>query len=140
LLFSESTVDPTTGQVTMRAEFPNPDGELLPGMYVRVVIEQGIQPNAIAVPQQAIQRDTSGQAQVYVVQEDSSVALRPVQAGRVIGDRWIIDQGLRAGDRVVVEGFQKIRPGARVNAQAWAPGDKARASTAPETANADHAG
>lgn len=140
LLFSESTVDPTTGQVTMRAEFPNPDGELLPGMYIRVVIEQGIQPNAIAVPQQAIQRDTSGRAQVYVVQEDGSVELRPVQAGRVIDGRWVIDQGLSAGDRVVVEGFQKIRPGARVNAQAWAPDDKARASTAPKAANADNAG
>ncbi|HSK39855.1 MAG TPA: efflux RND transporter periplasmic adaptor subunit [Arenibaculum sp.] len=119
LLFSEAAVDASTGQVTLRGEFPNPDGDLLPGMYVRVVIEQGIQPNAIAVPQQAVQRDAGGQAQVYVVGEDGSIEIRPVQAGRVLGDRWVVDQGLNSGERVVVEGFQKIRPGARVAPQAW---------------------
>src|SRR5690606_3636431 len=84
LLFSEAAVDATTGQVTLRGEFPNPDGNLLPGMYVRVLIEQGIQADAIAVPQQAVQRDTGGRAQVYVVGEDGAAELRTVVAGRVI--------------------------------------------------------
>lgn len=131
LLFSEAAVDATTGQVTLRGEFPNPDGDLLPGMYVRVVIEQGIQPNAIAVPQQAVQRDAGGQAQVYVVTGDGSAELRAVQAGRALGDRWVIDRGLNPGDRVVVEGFQKIRPGAKVAPQAWGAGGQAPGKGAP---------
>lgn len=119
LLFSEATVDTTTGQVTMRGQFPNPDGDLLPGMYVRIQIEQGTENNAIAVPQQALQRDTGGQAFVYVVDDKSSAAMRPVKAGRIVGERWVIDQGLNSGDRVVVEGFQKIRPGAPVSPSEW---------------------
>jgi membrane fusion protein (multidrug efflux system) len=119
LLFSEATVDATTGQVILRAEVPNPEGNLLPGMYVRVRIVQGVQDDAIAVPQQAIQRDAGGRAQVYVVKEDGSTELRTVKAGRVVGNRWVIEDGLSAGERVVVEGFQKIRPGAPVSAQAW---------------------
>lgn len=117
LLFLEAAVDATTGQVTLRGEFPNPEGDLLPGMYVRVLIEQGIQQNAIAIPQQAIQRDTGGRAQVYVVNDKSVAELRTVRVGRVAGDRWVIEEGLKAGDKVVVEGFQKIRPGAPVTAQ-----------------------
>lgn len=140
LLFSEATVDRTTGQVTLRGEFPNPEGDLLPGMYVRVVIEQGIQPNAITVPQQAVQRDTGGQARVYVVGEGGSTELRAVEAGRVVGDRWVIDRGLSDGERVVVEGFQKIRPGAPVTPQAWAPGGDASAGDALKTAKTDDAG
>ena len=121
LLFLESAVDETTGQVTLRGEFPNPDGDLLPGMYVRVLIEQGVQPNAIAVPQQAIQRDTGGRAQVYVVNDKNSVELRAVRLGRVFGQSWVVEEGLKTGDNVVVEGFQKIRPGAPVVAQSWKP-------------------
>nr|WP_246105212.1 efflux RND transporter periplasmic adaptor subunit [Rhodoligotrophos appendicifer] len=121
VLFSEATVDITTGQVILRGEFPNPNGELLPGMYVRVQIEQGIQPDAIAVPQQSVQRDTAGHSQLYVVGEDSVPELRTVTAGRLLGDRWVIDSGLKPGDQVVVEGFQKIRPGAKVQAEAWVP-------------------
>ena len=121
LLLSEAMVDATTGQVTLRGEFPNPDGDLLPGMYVRVELNQGIERDAIAVPQQAVQRDTGGRAQVYVVAEDGTVELRTVVAGRVIGERWVIDDGLAAGERVVVEGFQKIRPGAPVTAEPWRP-------------------
>lgn len=130
LLFSEVAVDAATGQVLLRAEFPNPDGDLLPGMYVRVVIEQGVQPDAIAVPQQAVQRDAGGQSQLYVVGADGTVELRPVQAGRVLDGRWVIDQGLEPGERVVVEGFQKIRPGARVDPQAWSPAGRPPAQTA----------
>ncbi|HEV7260341.1 MAG TPA: efflux RND transporter periplasmic adaptor subunit [Bosea sp. (in: a-proteobacteria)] len=121
LLFSEATVDATTGQVTLRGQFPNSDGDLLPGMYVRVVIEQGTQANALAVPQQAVQRDGRGQAQLYVLKDDGTLELRPVTAGRVLGTRQAIDAGLKVGEQVVVEGFQKIRPGARFKGEPWKP-------------------
>jgi membrane fusion protein, multidrug efflux system len=119
LLFSESAVDATTGQVTLRAEFPNGEGDLLPGMYVRVQIEQGIQKDAIAIPQQAIQRDTAGKGRVYIVDAESTVSLRSVTPGRIVGGRWVIQDGLNPGDRVLVEGFQKVSPGAKVQAKEW---------------------
>ncbi|MCO4318056.1 efflux RND transporter periplasmic adaptor subunit [Phyllobacterium sp. 21LDTY02-6] len=125
LLFSEAAVDETTGQVTLRGEFPNPDGDLLPGMYVRVEIEQGVQQNAIAVPQQAIQRDTGGNAQVYIVGEKDVAELRSVRVGRVVGERIIVDEGLEPANRVIVEGFQKIRPGATVAPSEWVKGGAA---------------
>lgn len=128
LLFSEATVDATTGQVTLRGEFPNPGNVLLPGMYVRVVIEQATRPDAIAVPQQAVQRDTAGRAQLYIVGDDGVLELRTVTAGDVAGDRWIIEDGLREGEVVVVEGFQKIRPGAKVTPQPWQHGEQATAA------------
>lgn len=135
LLFAEVTVDATTGQVTMRGQFPNPEDDLLPGMYVRIQIEQGIEKAAIAVPQQAVQRDTGGQALIYVVDAESKVAVRPVQTGRVIGDRWVINEGLQPGDKVVVEGFQKIRPGAPVAPQPWKPEATAATPAPPAAAN-----
>jgi membrane fusion protein, multidrug efflux system len=131
LLFSEAAVDETTGQVTLRGEFPNPDGDLLPGMYVRVQIEQGIQQNAIAVPQQAIQRDTGGNAQVYVVGEKDTVEVKSLRVGRVVDDRIVVEEGLTAGDRVIVEGFQKIRPGATVKPSEWIKGSDASVENAP---------
>lgn len=131
LLFLEAVVDETTGQVTLRGEFPNPKGELLPGMYVRVLIEQGVEKNAIAVPQQAVQRNAGGNSSVYIVNEQNIVELKPVSVGRSVGDRWVINSGLTAGDKVIVEGFQKIRPGAPVNAQPW----KAENTTAPSDDN-----
>ncbi|MCL4768539.1 MAG: efflux RND transporter periplasmic adaptor subunit [Hyphomicrobiaceae bacterium] len=134
LLFSETAVDATTGQVTLRGEFPNPGRDLLPGMYVRVLIEQGVQPNVIAVPQQAVQRDSGGRSQVYVVKADGTAELRAVRTGRVIANRWIIEEGLEPGERVVVEGFQKLRPGAAVTAQAW------NASAGPASRTATRAG
>lgn len=121
LLFSETTVDRTTGQVILRAEFPNPDGELLPGLYVRVLIEQGVRQNALSVPQQAVQRDASGNARLFVVGADNKAEVRQVTAGRVVGQRWIIEDGLEPGDQVIVEGFQKIGPGAPVAPQPWQP-------------------
>jgi membrane fusion protein (multidrug efflux system) len=121
LLFSEATVDVTTGQVTLRGQFPNPEGDLLPGMYVRVVIEQGSQSNAIAVPLQAIQRDGAGQGQLYVLQADGTLELRPVRTGRTLDNRQVIDDGLKPGEQVVVEGFQKIRPGAKFTGTPWKP-------------------
>lgn len=124
LLFSEATVDASTGQVTLRGEFPNPEGDLLPGMYIRVVIQQGVQANALAVPQQAIQRDGSGQAQIYVLKADGTLELRPVRAGRAVGGNVVIDSGLNAGDQVVAEGFQKVRPGAHYSGTPWAAGSE----------------
>jgi membrane fusion protein (multidrug efflux system) len=121
LLFSEAAVDETTGQVTLRGEFPNPDGDLLPGMYVRVQIEQGVQTAAFAVPQQAVQRDAGGQASLLVVNPDDKVEQRRVTVGRAIGERFIIERGVGAGDRVVAEGFQKTSPGATVKPEPWTP-------------------
>lgn len=140
LLFLEAAVDATTGQVTLRGEFPNPEGDLLPGMYVRVLIEQGIQQNAVAIPQQAIQRDSGGSSQVYVVTDKNVAELRPVRVGRVVGDRWVVEEGLKAGDKVVVEGFQKVRPGAAVATQAWKPQDKPSATGTVAPASAPKAG
>ncbi|HEV7337714.1 MAG TPA: efflux RND transporter periplasmic adaptor subunit [Bosea sp. (in: a-proteobacteria)] len=130
LLFSEATVDVTTGQVTLRGQFPNPDGDLLPGMYVRVVLEQGVQNNVLAVPLQAIQRDGAGQGQLYVLQADGTLELRPVRTGRTVDNLQVIDDGLKPGDQVVVEGFQKIRPGAKFTGAPWKP---AAADPAPAT-------
>ncbi|MBN9075758.1 MAG: efflux transporter periplasmic adaptor subunit [Rhizobiales bacterium 65-79] len=121
LLFSESTVDETTGQITMRAEFPNPDGDLLPGMYVRVLIEQAVDQAALTVPEQAVQRDSSGKALLYVVGEDNVAQMRPVTVGRTTGQQVVITGGLKSGERVVVEGFQKIHPGAKVEPADWKP-------------------
>lgn len=135
LLFSEATVDETTGQVTMRAAFPNPDGDLLPGMYVRVAIEQAVQNDAIAVPRQAIQYDAGGQAQVYLVDAANTVERRVVRTGRLVGDRIVVEDGLSPGDRVVVEGFQKILPGAEVVPAEWKTAAIAATATATESAN-----
>ncbi|SFI38171.1 efflux RND transporter periplasmic adaptor subunit [Albimonas pacifica] len=121
LLFSESTVDETTGQVTLRAEFPNPDDDLLPGMYVRVQIEQGVEPEALAVPVQAIQRGSDGQAMLWIVTPENKVEARPVETDRIVDGRWVIARGLSAGEQVVVEGFQKTGPGATVTPQPWRP-------------------
>jgi len=119
LLFSDATVDPSTGQVTLRAEFPNPRRELLPGMYIRVQIEQGIDADALAVPQQAIRRDDTGGSQVFVVRPDNRAVARPVRTGHLVDDQWIIEDGIKAGDRVVVEGFQKFVAGDLVKTVPW---------------------
>lgn len=114
LLFSDITADPSTGQVTLRVEIPNPAGELFPGMYVRARIEQAIDTDAIAVPQQAIQRSNDGRPEVWVIGEGDRVALQPVEVGPVVDGAWIIRSGLRPGQRVVVEGFQKFSAGHQV--------------------------
>jgi membrane fusion protein (multidrug efflux system) len=128
LLFSESTVDETTGQITMRAEFPNPDDDLLPGMYVRILIEQAVEQAALTVPEQAVQRDSSGKAQLYVVGKDDVAEMRTVTVGRTTGQQVVITAGLKDGERVVVEGFQKIHPGAAVKPEDWKPADNALSS------------
>src|SRR6201988_3125002 len=123
LLFSEAKVDAHTGQVTLRGEFPNPKRELLPGMYVRVQIEQGIDSDAIAVPQQAIQRNSGGGSEVFVVKDDGRVTIQPVKIGSQQDGMWFVTDGLKSGDKVVVEGFQKFTPGDKVRAQSWAEAD-----------------
>ena len=119
LLFSDAKVDANTGQVTLRGEFPNPKRELLPGMYLRVLIEQGIDSDAIAVPQQAVQRNGGGGSEVFVVKDDGRVAVQPVRTGSLQNGQWFLSDGLKAGDKVVVEGFQKFAPGDKVKPQVW---------------------
>ena len=131
LLFSDARVDAHTGQVTLRGEFPTPKRELLPGMYVRVQIEQGIDTDAIAVPQQAIQRNGGGGSEVFVVRDDGRAVLQPVRTGSLQGGQWFVSEGLKAGDKVVVEGFQKFAAGDKVKPQAWAAADSS-ADTAPD--------
>lgn len=123
LLFSESRVDANTGQVTVRGQFPNPKRELLPGMYVRVLIEQGIDADAIAVPQQAIQRNGGGGSEVFVVKDDGRIAVQPVRIGSAQDGLWLVEDGLKDGDRVVVDGFQKFAAGDRVRPQASVDAD-----------------
>jgi membrane fusion protein (multidrug efflux system) len=126
LLFSEAKVDANTGQVTLRGEFPNPKRDLLPGMYVRVRIEQGIDADAIAVPQQAVQRNSGGGSEVFVVRDDGRVAAQPIRTGSIQDGRWFVTTGLRAGDRVVVDGFQKFAAGDKVKPQGWDEADASR--------------
>jgi membrane fusion protein, multidrug efflux system len=136
LLFSDAKVDAHTGQVTLRGEFPNPKRELLPGMYVRVQIEQGIDTDAIAVPQQAIQRNVGGGSEVFVVRDDNHVAVQSVRTGSLQDGRWFVSEGLKAGDKVVVEGFQKFAAGDKVRPQARAEADASAGTDAKQTAQA----
>ncbi|KRQ00306.1 RND transporter [Bradyrhizobium manausense] len=123
LLFSEAKVDAHTGQVTLRGEFPNPRRELLPGMYVRVRIDQGLDSDAIAVPQQAVQRNGGGGSEVFVVKDDNRIAVQPIRTGSVQDGVWFVTDGLKAGDKVVVEGFQKFAAGDKVKPQSWSEAD-----------------
>lgn len=128
LLFSDLTVDSTTGQVTLRAEVPNPGGNLLPGLYVRVKLEQAKASNAIALPQQAVTRSAQGDS-VMVVAPDGKVAPRPVKVGAQQNGQWVILDGLQAGEQVMVDGFQKLRGAAPVKPVPWqAPGGAAPAA------------
>ncbi|WP_445772521.1 efflux RND transporter periplasmic adaptor subunit [Shewanella sp.] len=117
LQFAEVNVDESTGSVTLRAEFPNPDGTLLPGMYVRAQLNAGQDPQAILVPQRAITRNNKGQAVAMLVDKDSNAEMRIVTTAEVIGSQWRIVDGLAVGDKLIVEGLQKIRPGAPVSPQ-----------------------
>lgn len=114
LLFSDVTVDPTTGMITLRAEFPNPDRLLLPGMFARGVLEQAVNQKAVTIPQRALARGANGSATVMVVKADNTVESRPVQAGSASGTKWIISSGLKEGEQVIMEGLQKARPGMTV--------------------------
>jgi len=114
LQFAEVSVDPSTGAVVLRALFPNPQRELLPGMFVRAQLTQAMKSEALLVPQRGVTRNQRGDAVVLVVGDDNRVAERMVTTARVIGNDWLIDTGLRAGERVILDGLQKVRPGAEV--------------------------
>lgn len=118
LQFAEATVDPSTGSVTMRARFPNPDGLLLPGMYVRAIIVQGEQASAILAPQPGVTRDPKGNATAWLVGPDDKVVQRPIELARTVNDHWLVSKGLVAGDRLIVEGTDKVKPGQTVRAVA----------------------
>ena len=121
LQFSEVTVDQSTGSVIQRAVFPNPKAFLLPGMFVTAHIEEGISENGILVPQQGVMRDPKGQASIFLVGADNKVALRTIHTDRAIGDKWLVTDGVSAGDRVIVTGLQKVMPGAPVHATEMTP-------------------
>ena len=114
LQFSDVTVDQTTGSVTVRAIFPNPDRVLLPGMFVRARIEEGINNNAFLVPQVGVLHDQKGQATVYVVNQENKVEVHPITTAGTQGQDWVVQSGLNAGDRVIVQGTDKVKPGAQV--------------------------
>lgn len=117
LEFSDVTVDQTTGSITLRAVFPNPDGYLLPGMFVRARLQEGTNPDALLVPQQGVTRTPRGDATAMVIGEGDKVEVRQITATQAIGDKWLVTEGLKSGDRVIVTGLQKVRPGVQVKAQ-----------------------
>jgi membrane fusion protein, multidrug efflux system len=114
LTFSAVSVDPSTGSFALRAVVPNPDHLLMPGMYVRAVVASAVREQGILVPQQAVQRDPKGNASVMVVNADGVAEARPIVVSRAVGNRWLVDEGLAPGDRVITEGLQKVQPGAPV--------------------------
>lgn len=134
LKFSEVTVDQSTGSVTLRSIFPNPNQTLLPGMFVRAILEEGVSEHAILVPQRGVTRNQAGEAMVMVVGSEEKVEPRVIKVIRTVGDNWLVSEGLKAGDRVILEGLQKARPGMTVRALAFE--DKAAETSAgvPKTA------
>jgi membrane fusion protein, multidrug efflux system len=140
LLFADLSVDQNTGQVTLRAEVPNPRGVLLPGMYVRVRIEQAKAANAMLLPQQAVTRGSTGDT-VMVVAQDGQVSPRTVKIGGAQNGQWVVLEGLKPGEQVMVDGFQKLRPGSPVKPVPWAmgAGPAASAASAPALAPASAA-
>ncbi|MCT6698501.1 efflux RND transporter periplasmic adaptor subunit [Rheinheimera sp. 4Y26] len=134
LQFSEVSVDESTGSVVLRAQFANPDQLLLPGMYVRATLNSGIKTAAILAPQRAVSRNAKGEATALVVNNESKAELRVLTTSRTIGDKWLIEEGLAAGDQLIVEGLQKVRPGAPVKA---VPFNAAPAATEPSVKAAD---
>jgi membrane fusion protein (multidrug efflux system) len=134
LQFAEVTVDPTTGNYQLRALVPNPDGLLLPGMYVRAVLSEGTLAQGLLAPQQAILRDPKGNATALIVNHDGKVEPREVKVSRTVGNQWLVDEGLVAGDRLIVEGLQKVQPGMTVKAvEATAASGIAAAASGSDT-------
>lgn len=132
LQFADVTVDPGTGSYALRVLVPNPDGLLLPGMYVRAQVDMGQRPQGILAPQQAITRDPKGQAVAMVVNAEGVVEARVLGASRTLGDQWLVDEGLQAGERVIVEGLQKVRPGMQVRVVEAATSDPQSAPSAAD--------
>ncbi|MEE7589032.1 efflux RND transporter periplasmic adaptor subunit, partial [Klebsiella pneumoniae] len=114
--FSDPTVDETTGSVTLRAIFPNPNGDLLPGMYVTALVDEGSRQNVLLVPQEGVTHNAQGKATALILDKDDVVQLREIEASKAIGDQWVVTSGLQAGDRVIVSGLQRIRPGIKARA------------------------
>jgi membrane fusion protein (multidrug efflux system) len=133
LAFSDVAVDPMTGSYALRVVVPNPDHLLMPGMYVRAIISNAVLERGLLVPQRGIARDAKGDASAMVVNSENTVEQRAVQVSRTIGDQWLVDSGLVEGDRVIIEGLQRIRPGVPVNAT---EADTAAAQPAPATGGA----
>jgi membrane fusion protein (multidrug efflux system) len=134
LQFRDVTVDPTTGSVILRVVFPNPKGVLLPGMFVRAIVEEGVNPKAILVPQQAISRDPKGNPAALIVDAEGKVGQRMLTLDRAIGDAWLVSSGLAPGDRVIVEGMQKVRPGAPVKVVPFEEGGEKKGGGSQKTA------
>jgi membrane fusion protein (multidrug efflux system) len=130
LQFQDVTVDPTTGSVTLRLVFPNPQHVLLPGMFVRAIVQEGVAERALMVPQQGVTRDVKGNAIALIVNREDKVEQRVLQLDRAIGDKWLVTDGLADGDRVIVEGMQKVRPGSPVKAAPFAAPAKPQAKGA----------
>lgn len=116
LQFAGVIVNATTGTVTLRAVVPNPDGVLMPGMYVQALLPTGLAPEALLIPQQSVARDLTGKASVLVAKADDVIEKRPVEIDRAVGNQWLLQSGLAAGERVVVDGFQRVKPGDKVRA------------------------
>ncbi|WOB49957.1 efflux RND transporter periplasmic adaptor subunit [Xanthomonas hydrangeae] len=146
LAFSDVTVDQNTGSITLRAVFPNPNAELLPGMYVRAVLQEGIKEQGVLVPQQAVSRNGAGKPTAFVVGADRKLQLRVLETDREVGDQWLVRSGLKTGEQVVVEGVSRARDGIEVKTVPWQPKGKpataggnaagtASAPTAPRAAN-----
>ena len=136
LKFSEVTVDQSTGSITLRAVFPNPNNVLLPGMFVRAILEEGLNEHAILVPQRGITRNPAGEATVMVVGNEEKVEPKIIKVARTVGDNWLVSEGLKPGDRVIVEGLQKARPGTQVKAVLFGAKQGAVPAEALETAAA----
>ena len=132
LEFSEVTVDPGTGSVTLRAVFPNPDKVLLPGMFVHAQLVAGLKSEAILVPQQGVTRNTKGEPTAMVVNAENKVELRPIKTERAVGNRWLVGEGLQPGDRVITEGLQFIQPGVEVEVAPAGNVDNRGASAQPQ--------
>jgi len=129
LLFSDIAVDPTTGMITLRAEFPNPENLLMPGMFARAQIIEGVNANAITIPQRTITRGAAGASAVLVVNDENKVELRNIEAGRTVGTKVIVAKGLKAGERIIVEGSQKAPPGSVVKPVPFTPSPAAGSAT-----------
>lgn len=137
LEFSDVTVDQNTGSVTLRAVFPNPNAVLLPGMYVRAVLAEGVKDEAVLVPQQAVARDSTGKPFAYVVGTDHKLQRRALETDRTVGDQWLVRTGLRVGDQLVVDGLPRAVPGAEVKTTPWTTKAPAPSTTKPATVAAN---
>lgn len=119
MLFEDINVDPETGDVTIRIEVNNPERKLLPGMYVRVNIDRASVPQALLIPAQAIQRNISGEPQVYVINAKGTAEIRPIELGQQYEQYYLVNKGLKTGEKVVVEGIDRIQPDQKLEMTAW---------------------